>query len=1062
MEMKVFSRLMVCFIFFSFPTLAQEAEVIVPVGHIGRINVCCYDPLSRILATGAGEINRNNTLTGANVKMWNIEDGTELLTIAGFKAPVNTLLFSKDAAMLVAGTNDGALKIWDVKNENKRQELNTGTGLKRVFFTHGDRRLLCVGDEISSWSVNEGKEIFKSPPIDRYLNDAAYQSDLDMVAIASPSPEIDFYRSGRLIARHELFSKDCRALAFTAQNKLIAIGADQDLSGRINIRMKLLDIFSGKYEVLKELPPDQKEMTFRFSADGLAYTSANEQVLMVHQVKGNRVISVPAQAHEFISSVTLARDQHVLFAAYGKNDGGDGFNRNEVRAIDLTYGTVISRFSGNVSAPDGIGFSKGDSVINTFYHQGKKQIQASLNIKNGMVSSRINPLEPNHEVFSGKNFSASAERNKTGQLQVEILNLKKGKIAGQLLNTSSVLFSGDEQFILTGSTADLSIRKLRSSDLKVMQTFMQVDTVLDLHLMKSGKYFVTGSADRTARIWDMEKKSVIKTFRGHEDAVNVIRLSDDERLLVTAGLDKMMKIWDIETGKLLHTLKGHTQRINALRFSKDQQYLLSSSEDHSTRLWNLKTAKELARYYAVDSTDFMISTTEGYYMSTPEAARKLRFKLGAEVFSFRQFDLQFNRPDKVMELIGTIAPEVISMYRRIYYKRLRKMNFDPEKFEFNRSSNVPEVQIQAKKNMPEVTGNRSLKFTVVAIDARFQLERLNIYLNGVPLYGVNGFSLREKKAKKVLQPVRLNLSFGKNLIEVSVLNEQGIESLKDRFIVTLTGVEKKPELYVISIGLSRYAEQGRKLSYADKDARDIAALFASRKKDFEKINVYTVLNEEVTRKSILDLKKTLLRSGEDDEVIVFYAGHGIVDRNLDYYLSTYDMNFTDPARNGILYAELEGLLDNIPARKKILLIDACHSGEIDKEDLNVKFDFLKNERKVKEQINVPGLTDYRGRKVTFEMMRQWFVDLRISTGSTVLSSTDGIDYSLESNIWNNGAFTFCILKGLKNRKADRNQDGKVMISELLTYVKEEVPKLTEQLQKPVSRMENLVNDIQIW
>ena len=47
------------------------------------------------------------------------------------------------------------------------------------------------------------------------------------------------------------------------------------------------------------------------------------------------------------------------------------------------------------------------------------------------------------------------------------------------------------------------------------------------------------------------------------------------------------------------------------------------------------------------------------------------------------------------------------------------------------------------------------------------------------------------------------------------------------------------------------------------------------------------------------------------------------------------INFSNPEENGIPYEEIENLLDGIPARQKILLLDACHSGEVDKEDLQV-------------------------------------------------------------------------------------------------------------------------------
>lgn len=98
----------------------------------------------------------------------------------------------------------------------------------------------------------------------------------------------------------------------------------------------------------------------------------------------------------------------------------------------------------------------------------------------------------------------------------------------------------------------------------------------------------------------------------------------------------------------------------------------------------------------------------------------------------------------------------------------------------------------------------------------------------------------------------------------------------------------------------------------------------------------------------------------------------------------------------------------------------------------------------------------------YNLMRRWFVDLSAATGATVLTSSTGLEFSREGEQWKNGVFTWCLLNGLRDGKADKNKDGQVMISELRDYLAEEVPKLTSGGQRPTFRVENLSKDWRVW
>jgi RNA polymerase sigma factor (sigma-70 family) len=108
-----------------------------------------------------------------------------------------------------------------------------------------------------------------------------------------------------------------------------------------------------------------------------------------------------------------------------------------------------------------------------------------------------------------------------------------------------------------------------------------------------GTLLVTGSADKSARLWDAASGAAKHTLRGHTDAVLAVAFAPDGKLVATGGKDGLVKLWDVKTGKETASLKGHTV-VRALSFAPDGKTLASGGEDETVRIWDAKTGAELA------------------------------------------------------------------------------------------------------------------------------------------------------------------------------------------------------------------------------------------------------------------------------------------------------------------------------------------------------------------------------------------------------------------------------------------------------------------------------------
>jgi hypothetical protein len=256
------------------------------------------------------------------------------------------------------------------------------------------------------------------------------------------------------------------------------------------------------------------------------------------------------------------------------------------------------------------------------------------------------------------------------------------------------------------------------------------------------------------------------------------------------------------------------------------------------------------------------------------------------------------------------------------------------------------------------------------------LNKLNIYINEVPIYGKKGIDISQQNKTKIDTSLTVQLSVENNKIEVSVTNTNGIESLRKLVYIQNKNQNKKEEMWFVGLAVNNYHQIEKKLNFATKDIVDLNNIF-KQKCEINNIEYHSILllDEDVTKQKIISIKDSLKLSNIDDKIIVAFSGHGLLNDKLDYYLGTVNTNFEKPEENGLPYEELENLLDNIPARKKLLLIDACQSGEVDKEEVKKIQEYsFSSVKGTKGSVPLPSVPKL-GLKNSFELMRELFVNI---------------------------------------------------------------------------------------
>jgi WD40 repeat protein len=101
---------------------------------------------------------------------------------------------------------------------------------------------------------------------------------------------------------------------------------------------------------------------------------------------------------------------------------------------------------------------------------------------------------------------------------------------------------------------------------------------------------VTGSEDRTARLWDTATGEPVGEPMPHQGAVHAVTFSPDGATVLTAGRDRKARLWDVASRKLLWPPRLHQAPVRAAAFHPDGHRVLTASEDMTARLWPLPVA----------------------------------------------------------------------------------------------------------------------------------------------------------------------------------------------------------------------------------------------------------------------------------------------------------------------------------------------------------------------------------------------------------------------------------------------------------------------------------------
>ena len=252
--------------------------------------------------------------------------------------------------------------------------------------------------------------------------------------------------------------------------------------------------------------------------------------------------------------------------------------------------------------------------------------------------------------------------------------------------------------------------------------------------------------------------------------------------------------------------------------------------------------------------------------------------------------------------------------------------------------------------------------------------------------------------------------------------------------------------WAVIVGISKYKYSGQNgltnLIFADDDAKAFAN--SLRNLGWSEGHIKLLVNEKATERNIkIALESWLTKAGPNDQIVLFWAGHGFPDPEdpEKVYFATYDTDISIPA-TGYRMDRVRDILKERKTKNVVILADTCHAGKlITRGDRGLSI--VPNIEKMSREQKVP-------------------------KGWVFMVGADTDRQAVEHTSWTNGAFTHSLIKGLSG-EADGYQsigpkDGNVTMGELRAYLNTAMPEETQKVlgvaKRPV--ITTSTGDPDIW
>lgn len=612
----------------------EESTPLVSFGdHRGQIDSVAISADGQQILTGSWD---------KTVKMWTWDKEQKTVkpgqTFEGHALPVSAVAFSPDGQKVLSGSADKSLKQWSLDGRELGRFVDHTEGVEALAYFPDGKKIVSGGSidyAIKLWNAQSGLGESQEP------EPMSYDENKNFVSAVAYSPRGNHILtaywdhtaklwdlSGKQIQSFDGHTDKLNAVAFSSDGQFVLTGSKDNTAKLWNLQGELLNT----------LPHQLPVQSVTFSPDGQYILTAGgewetgEAKMWAVDLNGKscQIQAVRSfEGHEgAISSAVFSPDGQLIltgcrdttlklwhkdqdqalmtYTGHSKAVKSVAFSPEGIHLLSGSADETVKywhkdqqealwTFSGHNRSVDAVAFSPDGQFI---LSGGEEQRARVLDISGKEVHS----MSDRRSVVTSLAFSPDGKMALTGteynlinewDLSDKDAKAKPRSFEAYRSSIHSVAFSRDKENICVGNWDHAVLFQGKNGE--TIQSFRgHTDKITAIAFSSDEQWMLTGSADKTAKLWAVDSGELISTFSGHSLTLTSVLFSPDDQSVVTgAGPDYYdrgeVKLWDL-SGNEIQAFHGHRLGVRSLAFSADGQRLLSGAGNYSegeAKLWTL-------------------------------------------------------------------------------------------------------------------------------------------------------------------------------------------------------------------------------------------------------------------------------------------------------------------------------------------------------------------------------------------------------------------------------------------------------------------------------------------